>query len=111
MTKPQGHILIGRYEKTDTFTWTDPTNGTQKPIVSFKVLVAQGDGTVTRESITLPSQYRPPNLKPGETYGFPVTARLNKKRMQISWDARADLMPFLVPDIQSDFDLETRYEH
>lgn len=103
MTKLQGPVLFAKFEKIDTFNWTDPTNGLQKPIVSFKVLLAQGDGTVTRESITLPAQYKAPHLIPGEIYGFPVTARLNKKRLQVSWDARADLMPFLVPDIQTDF--------
>lgn len=101
----QGPVLFAKYEKVDTFNWTDPTNGLQKPIVSFKVLLAQGDGTVTRESITLPAHYKVPNLIPGEIYGFPVTARLNKKRQQVSWDARADLLPFPVTDIQADLDL------
>lgn len=106
MSKLQGPVLFATFEKIDTFNWTDPTNGLQKPIVSFKVLLAHGDGTVTRESITLPPQYKAPTLAPGEIYGFPVTARLNKKRQQVSWDARADLLPFPVPDIQADMDLE-----
>lgn len=100
MSSPlQGPVLFARYEKLDTFNWTDPTTGTQKPIVSFKVLLAHGDGTVTRESITLPPGYSAPNLSAGEIYGFPVTARLNKKRQQISWDARQDLMPFPAPNL------------
>lgn len=103
MTTLQGPVLYARFEKIDTFNWTDPTNGMQKPIVSYKVLLAHGDGTVTRESITLPNQYPTPDLTPGEIYGFPVTARLNKKRMQISWDARSDLMPFRATDAQGGF--------
>lgn len=105
MTTLQGPVLFARFEKLDTFNWTDPTNGTLKPIVSFKVLLAHGDGTVTRESITLPNQYKAPDLVHGEIYGFPVTARLNKKRQQVSWDARADLMPFRAPDIQDSLGL------
>lgn len=96
-THMQGPVLFAQFEKLDTFNWTDPTNGIQKPINSFKVLLAHGDGTVTRESITLPPNYRTPNLNPGDAYGFPVTARLNKKRQQITWDARQDLMPFPAP--------------
>ena len=106
MTKLQGPVLFARFEKLDTFNWTDPTNGLQKPIVSYKVLLAHGDGTVTRESITLPVGYRPPSLTPGEIYGFPVTARLNKKRQQVNWDARADLMPFAPTGIQDQLGLE-----
>ncbi|WP_334145800.1 hypothetical protein [Hyphomicrobium sp.] len=98
-TRLQGHVLFGTFEKIDTFQWTDPQTGTLKPINSFKVLLAHGDGTVTRESITLPPNYRMPTLNNGEMYGFPVSARLNKKRQQISWDARQDLMPFPAPEI------------
>lgn len=101
MSSPlQGHMLFAVYEKLDTFQWTDPQTGTMKPINSFKVLLAHGDGCVTRESITLPPNFKAPSLTPGETYGFPVTARLNKKRQQISWDARPDMMPFAAPEIR-----------
>lgn len=95
----EGVVLFAEYERFDTFNWTDPTTGTVKPINSLKVLLPQGDGTVTRESITLPPNYRAPSLTAGQAYGFPVTARLNKKRQQISWDARADLMPFPAPAV------------
>ncbi|MBX9861161.1 MAG: hypothetical protein K2Y42_00285 [Hyphomicrobium sp.] len=98
-TRLQGHVLFGKFEKNDSFQWTDPLTGTPKPINSFKVLVAHSDGTVTRESITLPPNYRIPNLESGEMYGFPVTVRLNKKRQQVSWDARQDLMPFPAPEM------------
>lgn len=94
MTTLQGHVLFARFEKLDTFNWIDPTNGLPKPIVSYKVLLAHHDGTVSRESITLPAQYKAPSLKPGQVYGFPVTARLNKKKQQLNWDARPDVMPF-----------------
>lgn len=100
MSSPlQGPVLFAQFERMDTFNWTDPQSGTVKPIHSFKVLLAHGDGTVTRESITLPPNYKAPNLSNGDVYGFPVTARLNKKRMQISWDARADLLPFPAPGV------------
>jgi hypothetical protein len=95
----QGPVLFAQFERMDTFNWTDPQTGTLKPINSYKVLLAHGDGTVSRESITLPQGYRTPSLNAGEMYGFPVTARLNKKRQQISWDARPDLMPFPAPSM------------
>lgn len=97
MSKLHGHVLFATFEKVDSFQWTDPGTGTLKPINSFKVLLAHGDGTVSRESITLPQSFRAPNLASGQMYGFPVTARLNKKRQQITWDARQDLMPFPAP--------------
>lgn len=95
----QGPVLFAKFEKLDTFNWTDPTTGIQKPIMSFKVLLAHGDGTVTRESITLPPQYKVPNLAHGQVYGFPVTASLNKKRQQVQWNARNDLPPFNAPEL------------
>jgi hypothetical protein len=98
MTTPlQGPVLFAKFEKLDTYNWTDPSNGLPKPIMSFKVLLAHGDGTVTRESITLPPQYRAPALQPGQVYGFPVTARMNKKKQTLQWDARPDLLPFEPP--------------
>lgn len=99
MSTLQGPVLFAKFEKVDTYNWTDPANGMQKPIVSFKVLLAHGDGTVTRESITLPTPYTAPDLKPGDTYGFPVTVRFNKKRQQVTWNARADMMPFPAADL------------
>lgn len=99
MSHLQGPVLFAQFEKYDTFQWTDPQTGTLKPINSLKVLLAHGDGTVTRESITLPPNFKAPSLQPGEMYGFPVTVRLNKKRMQISWDARQDLLPMPAPEI------------
>jgi hypothetical protein len=96
----QGPVLFAKFEKLDTYNWTDPTNGLPKPILSFKVLLAHGDGTVTRESITLPPQYKAPQLQPGQVYGFPVTARMNKKKQVLQWDARPDLSPFPAPEME-----------
>lgn len=98
-THMKGIVLFAELERYDTFNWTDPTTGTVKPINSIKILLPQGDGTVTRESITLPPNYQAPKLTAGQAYGFPVTARFNKKRQQISWDARPDMMPFAAPTI------------
>ncbi|MDQ8699264.1 hypothetical protein [Hyphomicrobium sp. LHD-15] len=105
MSKLEGPVLFARFEKLDTYNWTDPASGLLKPLASMKVLLAHGDGTVTRESIALPNAFKAPTLIPGEMYGFPVTVRLNKKRQQISWDARADLMPFQISAIQDDLGL------
>jgi hypothetical protein len=58
--KLQGVILCARFEKFDVFNWTDPANGQIKPIRSLKALLPAGDGTVSRESISLPpNRHRP----------------------------------------------------
>lgn len=101
MTKPmQGPILFAQFEKLDTFTWIDPTTNIGKPITTFKVLLPHGDGTVSRESITLPPNYKPPVLTAGTYYGFPVVVKYNKKRQQITWEARSDLLPISHFDIK-----------
>lgn len=96
----EGPVLFGLYTQTDTFNWTDPTNGQVKPIVSYKVLVSHGDGTRTMESIALPPNYRGPDLKPGSAYGFAVIARVNRKQLKISWTMRTDIPPFDSPPMQ-----------
>ena len=90
---------LGTLKMVDTFNWTDPSNGQVKPLQSFKVLVAQQDGTVTLESISFPPDYRPPRLEPGQAYVFPCTARVSKKTGKNNWTARSDLMPFPCPQI------------
>jgi hypothetical protein len=98
MAKIQGTVLFADFEKADTFNWTDPTNQQIKPIRSLKVLLAHGDGVVSRESLTLPPGMDIPNLRPGEVYGFPCTVMLNKKKQLISYTLRSDIAPFPAPD-------------
>jgi len=85
MTKVKGHVLFATYEKNDVFNWQDPTTGQMKPIRSIKVLLDQGDGTVTRESIALPPDMSFPALNIGEVYGFRIMTSVNKKRLQVSY--------------------------
>lgn len=96
----EGPVLFGVFKMMDTFNWLDPTTNQTKPIISYKVLVEQGDGTRTLESLSLPPNYRAPDLKPGSAYGFPVLAKVNRKKLIISWTLRADLMPFPAPSLQ-----------
>lgn len=95
-----GLVLFARFEKADTFVWHDPATGQQKPIRSLKVLVANGDGTITRESLTLPANYEPPALKAGEMFGFPVLVTFSKKKQILNWNLRSDMTPFPAPQLQ-----------
>ena len=95
-----GVVVFGEFKLMDTFNWTDPTNGQVKPIVSYKVLVEHGDGTRTLESLSFPPNYRGADLKVGAAYGFPCTARINKKQMRINWTLHPDLLPFPAPQLQ-----------
>jgi hypothetical protein len=86
-------------EKFEVFNWTDPANGQVKPIKSLKVLMSHGDGTVTRESISLPPNMPDPQLKEKQLYMVPVTVSFNKKRQQVSFTLRSDIAPFIAPEV------------
>ena len=95
-----GLVVFAEFEKQDSFLWQDPATGQSKPIRSLKVLMAHGDKTVTRESLTLPPNYELPALKPGEKYGFPVVVSINKKKQILSWNLRSDMAPFPAPRLE-----------
>lgn len=86
----EGLVAFVRFEKADLFNWTDPSTGQVKPLRSLKVLWSHGDGTVTRESITVPQDMEMPRLNPGEVYGFRVTSNVNKRRQIVSWTLVSD---------------------
>ena len=94
-----GALICGTIEKIDQYDWTDPATNQVKPIRSIKLLVAHGDGTVTRESITIPAGMRTPDLRIGTQYAIPCTVSLNKKRQQVTYAVRADIQPFPAPEI------------
>lgn len=91
----EGLVVFARFERTDVFNWTDPSTNQIKPIRSIKVLMPHGDGTVTRESLSLPPDVDFPTLKPQQVYGFPCTVGINKKRQEVTWTLRRDLAPFV----------------
>lgn len=93
MAKYQGLVMFARFEKADTFNWTDPTTSQMKPIRSLKVLLPHKDGTVTRESLSLPPGMDTPRLQAGEVYGFPCSWTLNKKRQVVSWTLGSEPLP------------------
>lgn len=99
MAQLQGIVVCATVEKLDTFQWTDPATGQIKPIRSVKVLLAHGDGTVTRESISIPNQLPDPVLQEGKVYALPCTVNLNKKRQQVGFTLRTDMPPFEAPEI------------
>jgi hypothetical protein len=95
----QGLLMAATPESTATFMWTDPTSQQQKPIKSIRVLLAHGDGTVTRESISLPPNTDFPQLTIGSPMLFPVTVSINKKKQLINYTLRTDLPPMPAPSL------------
>jgi hypothetical protein len=95
----EGVIVCAKVEKFDTFLWTDQANGQVKPIRSLKILLSHGDGTVTRESISVPTSMADPNLKDGQIYALPCTITMNKKKLTLSWTLRSDMAPFPAPEL------------
>lgn len=95
----EGMVVCATFERMDTFNWNDPTSGQMKPIRSAKVLLAHGDGTVTRESLTLPAGFDIPSLEVGKAYAFPCTASVSKKTGKVNYTLRTDLKPFPAPTI------------
>lgn len=93
-----GAFVAGPFEKVDVFNWTDPATGQVKPLRSVKMLLPHGDGTVTRESLTIPPEMNLPQLQANEVYFFPCTVTINKKRQTISWTLIPDRPPFLAPE-------------
>lgn len=99
MSKLKGMLLCGTVEKLDQFDWTDPATGQLKPIRSIKLLLPHGDGTITRESVSIPNGARVPDLELGADYAIPCTASINKKRQQVTYTLRLDLAPFPAPEL------------
>ena len=99
MATIEGVFVCGKFEKVDLFQWTDPTTNQVKPIRSVKMLLSHGDGTVSRESLSIPTDMNLPMLREGEIYAFPCTVTINKKRQTVSWTLVPDRPPFLAPDM------------
>lgn len=85
MAHIEGVVVFAKFDKAHTFSWTDPTTGQVKPIRSVKVLLPHGDGTVTRESLSLPPDMDFPRLTRGEIYGFRCSVSINKKQQRLNW--------------------------
>lgn len=96
----EGMVVFATFERLDSFNWTDPATGQSKPLRSVKVLLPHGDGTVTRESLTLPDKYDLPLLDAQQPYGFPCIATVSRKSGRISLSLRRDLKPFPAPSIE-----------
>lgn len=95
----QGIQLFSTFERNDEFLWTDPKTGQSKMLRSLKVLLAHGDGTVTRESISIPDNYELPKLEPEATYGFPCIVTVSRKSGRLNFTLRRDMKPFPAPEI------------
>jgi len=84
----------------DRFDWIDPKSEKVKPLKSIKVLVNNGDGTVTRESISLPDGMAPPELQKDEAYVFQIVQpSYNRKKDEIRYTLLAGSVPFPAPVI------------
>lgn len=93
----EGAVLFCSYEKEDTFNYTDPSNGQTRLLRSLIVRLSHGDGTVSRERLSLPQGFQVPELSPETVYGFPVTISVSKKRGSVTYTLRTDLKPFPAP--------------
>jgi hypothetical protein len=95
----EGPLLSGQLSKIDEYNWTDPLTGRAKPLRSFKVLVSYPDGTRTMESVAFPDGYAAPDVEIGQTYCFPASVRVNKKKMTLNWTAHPTIPPFPAPQL------------
>ena len=93
-----GLVLFAKHEREDEFNYK-PVDGPAKLLRSVKVLLPHGDGTVTRESLSIPDNYELPKLSPETFYGYPCTATVSKKTGKTSFTLRRDLKPFTAPDM------------
>lgn len=98
-TTLQGTMLFARKERNDEFAWTDPKTGQTKMLRSLKVLLSHGDGTVSRESISIPDNYELPKIDDGEMYVFPCIVTVSRKNGRLNYALRRDMKPFPVPAI------------
>ncbi|HRD74682.1 MAG TPA: hypothetical protein PK264_01905 [Hyphomicrobiaceae bacterium] len=84
-TTLQGIVLFATFEKEDVFQYTDPKTNVVRPLRSLKVLLAHGDGTVTRESISIGPDFNASALTPQKVFGFQTTAVVSKKTGRLSF--------------------------
>jgi hypothetical protein len=94
-----GLVMFAEFELADTFNWTDPKTNAVKPLRSIKVLVNNGDKTITRESISVPDGHVIPDLEVSQVYGFPVISGYSKKRNENTYALRTDVAPFPAPEM------------
>lgn len=96
----QGIVMGATPESTAVYNWLDPVTQQQKPIKSIRVLLAHGDGTITRENISLPANMDFPKLEMGRPMLFPVSVSLNKKKQIVTYTLRSDIPPMPAPNIE-----------
>jgi hypothetical protein len=100
MSKILGMLMAAQQERTDEFVWVDPKTGQAKTLRSIKVLLPHGDGTITRESISIPDNYELPALEPNQSYAFPVIVTVSRKSGRLNYTLRRDLKPFPTPQLE-----------
>lgn len=95
----EGILVCARFEKHDLYNYTDPANGQVKPLRSIKALLAAGDGTVSRISISLPPELPEPSLDKDAVYAFPCFISVNRKKQVLNYTLSAGVPPFPAPNI------------
>jgi hypothetical protein len=100
MAKLSGVVLFAVFEREDTFNYVNPTDGKSKLLRSVKVLLPHGDGTVTRESLSIPDNYELPSLNAEQAYGFPCVATVSRKSGKLQFSLQRTLKPFPAPEMQ-----------
>lgn len=94
----EGFVAFAIFEKEDTFNYV-PEKGPSKLLRSVKVRLPHGDGTITRESLSVPDNYELPRMEPEKTYGFPCVVSVSKKSGKLTLSLRHDLKPFDAPQM------------
>lgn len=100
MAKLEGAFVSLDFDRYETFSWTDQ-KGNVKPIQSLVGLVSYGDGTRNWLKVGFPrdEHFQPPKLIQHERYIVPVIASVDKKRGEVRWTMRTDILPFKAPEI------------
>lgn len=96
----EGVVVFAIHEKEDTFNYTNPTDGRSKLLRSVKVRLPHGDGTVTRESLSIPDNYELPKLDAEQVYGYPCVLSVSKKSGKPAFSLRHDMKPFPAPKME-----------
>lgn len=95
MHDPNGIVVYGLFKESRTYDNVDETTGKKSISASYRVVVRFSDEEMSRITIYLPRNTRPPELEPERIYGFPVLVQPTRDGKRVSYTAREDADPFI----------------
>jgi len=97
---PTGHVLIAKFKGFRQFENKDENGRIMNVSKSYSVHVPYADGTVLPALIYFPRDpsYTTPSLQEDAFYAFPIEVRIKRTGKDLTYSARADLMPFPAPE-------------